>query len=110
MTPFEAFESVDFRVGRITDVQVNEAARKPAYKIWIDFGADIGVRTSSGQYTQLYQPADLKGRVVVCAINLGERRIAGFNSQVLVLGVPDAEGATVLLGTEREVPLGVKVF
>lgn len=110
MSPFEAFETVDMRVGRVTDVQVNEAARKPAYKMWIDFGPELGVRTSSGQYTQLYQPVDLVGRLVVCAVNLGERRIAGFNSQVLVMGVPDAEGATVLLACERVVPLGAKVF
>jgi tRNA-binding protein len=110
MSPFEAFQALDLRVGRVTQVQVNEAARNPAYKIWIDFGPDLGVRTSSGQYTQLYQPDQLQGRHVVCAVNLGERRIAGFNSQVLVLGVPDESGATVLLGTERGVPLGSKVF
>jgi len=110
VNPFEAFEAVDMRVGRVTAVQVNEAARKPAYKMWIDFGPELGVRTSSGQYTTLYQPADLVGRLVVCAVNLGERRIAGFNSQVLVMGVPDADGATVLLATERDVPLGAKVF
>jgi tRNA-binding protein len=110
MTTFEAFQLLDFRLGQVTDVQVNEAARKPAYKIWVDFGPEIGVKTSSGQYTQLYRPTDLIGRLVVCAVNLGERRIAAFNSQVLVLGVPDVDGATVLLAAEREVPLGAKVF
>lgn len=110
MSPYEAFESVDMRVGRIADVQLNEAARKPSYKMWIDFGAELGTKTSSGQYTSLYQPADLIGRLVVCAVNLGERRIAGFTSQVLVMGVPDREGATVLLASERDVALGAKVF
>jgi tRNA-binding protein len=110
MTPFEAFQAVDLRVGRVKDVQVNEAARKPAYKMWIDFGEELGVKTSSGQYTDLYQPADLIGRLVVCAVNLGERRIAGFNSQVLVMGVPDHAGATVLLACERDIAPGAKVF
>lgn len=110
MSAYEAFQMVDMRVGRVTKVEVNDAARKPAYKMWIDFGGELGIRTSSGQYTQLYQPADLLGRLVVCATNLGERKIAGFASQVLVMGVPDAEGATVLLSCEREVPLGAKVF
>jgi tRNA-binding protein len=110
MSAFEAFEAVDLRVGRVTGAQLNQGARKPAYKLWIDFGAELGVRASSGQYTQLYQPSDLIGRLVVCAVNLGERRVAGFNSQVLVMGVPDADGATVLLAAERDVPLGSKVF
>jgi tRNA-binding protein len=110
MTIFEAFQSLDLRVGRVTDVQLNEAARKPAYKMWIDLGPELGVKTSSGQYTEIYQPADLVGRLVVCAVNLGERRIAGFNSQVLVLGVPNDQGATVFLTTERDAPLGSKVF
>lgn len=110
MSAYDAFQMVDMRVGRVTKVEVNEAARKPAYKMWIDFGSELGVRTSSGQYTQLYQPADLLGRLVVCATNLGERKIAGFASQVLVMGVPDADGATVLMSCEREVPLGTKVF
>lgn len=110
MSAFESFQAVDLRVGRVIDVQVNEAARKPAYKIWVDLGPELGVRTSSGQYTQLYEPSDLKGRIVICAVNLGERRIAGFNSQVLVLGAPAENGATVLLTTERDAPLGCKVF
>lgn len=110
MTPFEAFQAVDLRIGRVKDVQVNDAARKPAYKMWIEFGEEFGVKTSSGQYTDLYRAEDLVGRLVVCAVNLGERKIAGFTSQVLVVGVPDPDGATVLLACERNVAPGAKVF
>ena len=84
-------------------------ARKPSYKLWIDFGA-LGEKTSSAQITARYRLEDLQGRLVVAAVNLGERNIAGFTSQVLVLGVPDAEGETVLLAVEREVPLGGRVY
>lgn len=110
MTPFEAFQAVDLRIGRFKDVQVNDAARKPAYKMWIEFGEEFGVKTSSGQYTDLYRAEDLVGRLVVCAVNLGERKIAGFTSQVLVVGEPDPDGATVLLACERNVAPGAKVF
>ena len=109
MNPTEAFASLDLRVGRIVRAEPNEKARKPAYKLWIDFGP-LGVRTSSAQLTDLYRAADLEGRLVVAAVNLGERRIAGFVSQVLVRGVPDAAGRVVLLQPERDAPPGGKVF
>jgi tRNA-binding protein len=105
----EAFETLDLRVGRIIRAESNTRARKPSYKLWIDFGA-LGEKTSSAQLTARYSIKDLHGRLVVAAVNLGERNIAGFMSQVLVLGVPDAEGETVLLGVEREVPLGGRVY
>lgn len=97
------------RVGRVLCAEPNEAARKPSYKLWIDFGP-LGERTSSAQLTDLYSADDLVGRLVVCAVNLGERSIAGFPSQVLVLGLPDAEGRVVLLQPERDVPLGGRVY
>ncbi len=97
------------RVGRVLRAEPHERARKPAYKLWIDFGP-YGVKTSSAQLTALYRPEDLIGRLVVAAVNLGEKRIAGFVSEVLVLGVADAEGRVVLLTPEREVPLGGRVF
>lgn len=106
---YQAFEQVDIRVGVVQRVELNTEARKPAYKIWIDFG-DLGIKTTSGQYTQLYRPEDLLGRQVVCAVNLGTRRIAGFSSEVLMLGAPNAEGAVVFLTTERTVPLGSNIF
>jgi len=109
MTELEAFEALDLRVGRVVRAEPNEKARKPAYKLWIDFGP-LGVRTSSAQLTELYAPEDLRGRLVIAAVNLGVRRIAGFPSEVLVLGVPDAAGRVVLLTPEREVPLGGRVY
>ncbi len=100
---------LDLRIGRILRAEPHERARKPAYKLWIDFGP-LGVKTSSAQITELYRPEELVGRLVVAAVNLGEKRIAGFVSEVLVLGAADAEGRVVLLTPEREVPLGARVF
>jgi tRNA-binding protein len=105
----EAFAILDLRVGRILRAQSNPRARKPSYKLWIDFGP-LGEKTSSAQLTARYSADDLPGRLVVAAVNLGERNIAGFTSEVLVLGVPDDAGETVLLAVEREVPLGGRVY
>jgi tRNA-binding protein len=110
VTPLDAFGLVDMRVGRIVRAEVNEKARQPAYKLWIDFGATLGTNTSSARLTALYTPEELVGHLVVCAVNLGVRRIAGFASEVLMMGVPDAEGRVVLLAVEREVPLGGRVY
>jgi len=109
MNARDAFAMLDLRVGRIVRVEANPAARKPAYKLWIDFGP-LGVKTSSAQLTALYRPDQLEGRWVVAAVNLGVRRIAGFASEVLVLGVPDDRGRVVLLTPERGVPLGARVY
>jgi tRNA-binding protein len=109
MNPGEAFDTLDLRVGRILRAEVKEGARKPSYKLWIDFGP-LGERTSSAQLTALYPPHELVGRLVIAVTNLGSRNIAGFRSDVLVLGVPSAEGEVVLLGVERDVPLGGKVY
>jgi tRNA-binding protein len=108
VNPLEAFELLDLRVGRITRAEPNEAARKPSYRLWIDFGP-LGEKTSSAQLTGLYQAAELVGRQVIAAVNLGDRRIAGFVSQVLVLGLPDEAGNVVLLQPERATPLGGRV-
>ena len=109
MNPLDAFEILDLRVGRILRAEPNERARKPSYKLWIDFGP-LGEKTSSAQLAGLYRPDELVGRLVIAAINLGSRNIAGFKSEVLVLGVPSAAGEVVLLGVEREVPLGGRVY
>lgn len=105
----EAFAVLDLRVGRIARAEVNERARKPAYRLWIDFGP-LGERRSSAQVAALYTPESLVGRLVIAAMNLGSRNIAGFESEVLVLGVPDAAGHVVILTPEREVPLGGRVY
>jgi tRNA-binding protein len=109
MEGVEAFAVLDLRVGRIVRAEVNERARKPAYRLWIDFGP-LGERRSSAQLAALYTPESLVGRLVIAAMNLGTRNIAGFESEVLVLGLPDAAGQVVILEPEREVPLGGRVY
>jgi tRNA-binding protein len=109
MTALQALEILDLRVGRIVRAEPHDKARKPSYKLWLDFGP-FGERQSSAQITDLYRPEDLVGRLVVAAVNLGERKIAGFTSQVLVMGANDDQGRVVLLAVEREVPLGTKVY
>jgi tRNA-binding protein len=109
MDPVEAFGALDIRVGRITRAEPNDRARKPAYKLWIDFGP-LGEKTSSAQVRTLYRAEELVGRLIVAAVNLGTRNIAGFQSEVLVLGLPSEAGEVVLLAVEREVPLGGRVY
>src|ERR1700755_3242874 len=109
MEPLEAFGVVDVRVGRVLRAEPNEGARKPAFKLWIDFGP-LGVKQSSAQLVKLYTAETLVGRLVVAAVNLGVRKVNGFNSEVLVLGAPDAEGSVVLLSPDRDVPLGGRMF
>ena len=109
MTGAEAFDALELRVGRILRAEPNERARKPSYRLWIDFGTE-GERRSSAQIAALYSTDELVGRLVIAAMNLGTRNIAGFESEVLVLGLPDAEGRVVLLSPERDVPLGGRVY
>ena len=104
-----AFATVELRVGRVTRAEPNPTARKPAYCLWIDVG-ELGERTSSAQLTAVYEARELAGRLVIAAMNLGSRRIAGFESQVLVLGLPDQDGNVVLLQPERDVPVGGRVY
>lgn len=108
-TPTDAFGPLDLRVGRVLRAELNERARKPAFKLWVDFGP-LGERRSSAQLADLYAPDELVGRLVIAAVNLGTRNIAGFESEVLVLGLPDEGGRVVLLAVEREVPLGGRVY
>ncbi len=108
-TPAEAFAILDLRVGRVLRAEPNQEARKPSHKLWIDFGP-LGVKQSSAQLVALYPAEELVGRLVVAAVNLGTRNVAGFTSEVLVLGLPDAEGGVVLVAVEREVPLGGRVY
>ncbi len=104
------FEQVEIRVGTVIDAQPFPEARKPAIKLWIDFGAEIGVRTSSAQLTVHYQPDRLIGRQVVAVLNFAPRQIGPFMSEVLTLGVPDENGAVVLLRPDLPVPNGGKMF
>lgn len=107
---FADFEKVEIRTGTVVDAAPFPEARKPAIKLWVDFGAPIGVRQSSAQLTVHYTPDRLIGRQVVAVVNFPPRRIAGFESQVLVLGVPDENGAVVLLRPDLKVPDGGKMF
>ncbi|CAA9448917.1 MAG: Protein secretion chaperonin CsaA [uncultured Rubrobacteraceae bacterium] len=104
------FEKVDVRVGRVVEAEPFPAARKPSIKLAVDFGPEIGVKRSSAQITARYTPEGLLGKRVVAVLNFPAKRIAGFESEVLVLGVPDEEGAVVLLTPDREVPLGSRMF
>jgi tRNA-binding protein len=107
---FADFEKVDMRVGRIVRADAFPEARKPAYKLLIDFGPDVGMRRSSAQLTACYGPDELVGQLVIGVVNFPPRQIGPFQSEVLTLGVPDAEGAVVLLVPERGVPVGGRVF
>jgi tRNA-binding protein len=104
------FERVDARVGRIIDVQDFPEARKPAYKLRIDFGPELGIKRSSAQATKHYAKADLVDRLVVAVVNFPPKQIGPYVSDVLTLGVPDGEGGVVLLVPERDVPLGGRLF
>ena len=104
------FERVEVRVGTVVDAQPFPEARKPALKLWIDFGGTLGTRQSSAQVTVHYSPDRLIGRQVLAVVNLPPRKIAGFESQVLVLGLPDENGDVVLLRPDLKVPDGGRVY
>lgn len=109
----DLFDQVDMRVGQIVACEAFPEARKPAYKLSIDFGP-LGIKRSSAQLTTYYTPDELVGRLVVAVVNFPPRKIAGFSSEVLVLGVPGTgvkrEGSVVLLTPERDVELGARIF
>jgi tRNA-binding protein len=107
---YDAFASVEVRVGRVLTAEPLEGARKPAYKLRIDFGDRVGVKQSSAQVTVHYAPEQLIGRLVLCVVNFAPRRIAGFKSEVLTLGVPDANGDVVLIAPTANVPLGGRLY
>jgi tRNA-binding protein len=107
---FEQFAAVDIRVGTVAAVDAFPEARKPAWKLTIDLGPDIGIKRSSAQIVDLYAAEDLVGRQVVCAVNLGSRRIGPFVSEVLTLGFADEQGRVVLLMPERPVPNGSRMY
>jgi tRNA-binding protein len=107
---YEDFERVDIRVGRVTRAEPFPEARQPSLKLWIDFGGSIGVRKSSAQLAANYDPAALVGRLVLAVTNFAPRQVATFMSEVLVLGVPDDDGAVVLIAPDHAVPLGGRLY
>ena len=107
---YAEFQRVDIRVGRIVAVEDFPAARKPAYKLRIDFGVAIGVKKSSAQVTKYYTKEELLNRLVVAVVNFPPKQIGPYLSEVLTLGVPDSDGDVVLLVPERDVPLGGRMY
>ena len=103
---FDDFLKVDVRVGRVLRAEPYPEARKPAIKMWIDFGGEIGERKTSAQVTKYYTPEGLVGRQVLAVVNFPPRQIGKFMSEVLVLGLPDADGEVVLIAPDQDVPLG----
>lgn len=110
MISYEDFEKVDIRVGRIIEALDFPEARKPAYRLRIDFGPEIGIKTSSVQITKHYSKKELLGRQVIAVVNFPPKKIGPFMSEVLTLGLPDANSDVVLLTPTHEVPIGGRMF
>ena len=110
MINFDDFEKVDIRVGRVIEVEDFPEARKPSYKLKIDFGEEIGVKKSSAQLVSNYTKEDLRDRSVLCVVNFPPRQIGPVMSEVLVVGVPDKNGECILIKPDNDVPLGGKLY
>lgn len=110
MHGFESFQKTEIRVGQIIDVHDFPQARKPAYKLTINFGAEIGIKKSSAQIVHHYTKEALLNKLVLCLVNVSPRQIGPFVSEVLTLGVPDKDGNVVLITPDKHVPVGGRLF
>lgn len=106
---FETFQALDLRAGTVTKAEPFPEARRPAIKLWVDFGAELGVKKSSAQITENYTPESILGKQVMAVVNFPPRQIGPFMSEILVLGFPDKEGAIVLAKPDTAVPNGSKL-
>jgi tRNA-binding protein len=107
---FEDFLKIDIRVGTVVRAEPYPEARRPAYKVWVDFGAELGVKKTSAQATAHYALDDLIGRQVAAVVNFPPKQIGKFMSEILILGFPDGDGEVVVIGPERPVPNGGRLF
>lgn len=107
---YTEFDAVELRAGTIIRAETFSEARKPAFKIWVDFGVEIGIKQSSAQITTYYTPEQLIGKQIVGCVNLGSKKIAGFTSEFLCTGFDGGVGAVVLISPDQPVPNGAKLF
>jgi len=110
MATFQEFMNIDIRVGKIVEVESFPEARKPAYKLKIDLGPEIGIKKSSAQITDHYSKDELMNKLVLCVVNFAPRQIGPFMSEVLTLGVPGENGSVVIIQPERDVELGGRLY
>ncbi len=109
LATFEEFAAIDLRIGTVLECRPNPKARKPAYILSVDFGEELGTKTSSAQLTQNYQPEDLLGRQVIAVVNFPPKIVAGVSSEILVLGGVDQTQGVVLLAPDRPMPNGTRI-